>query len=112
MTLVHRVRVEDPRHRLRVRADVGRGDVLLGADLVDDLRREPARHALELAERPLPPVPDPPPPRPPQPPTPPAALPPPPTWQGPCPVGRGIGGGGGGGLWPAREGGVRDAVAG
>ena len=35
----------------RVRADVGRRDVLLRSDLVDDLGREAARHALELAER-------------------------------------------------------------
>ena len=40
---VHRVRVEDPGHHLRVRADVGRGDVLLRPDLVDDLGRVAAR---------------------------------------------------------------------
>ena len=51
VALVHRVGVEHPRHRRRVRADVRRGDVLLRADLVDDLRGEPARHALELAAR-------------------------------------------------------------
>ena len=51
VTLVHRVRVEDPRHRRGVRPDVRRRDVLLRADLVDDLRGVPARHALELAAR-------------------------------------------------------------
>ncbi len=51
MALVHRVRVEDPRHRRGVRADVGRRDVLLGADLVDDLGGVAARHPLELAAR-------------------------------------------------------------
>ena len=53
MTLVHRVRVEDPGHHARVGADVRRRDVLLRADLVDDLAREAAGHALELAPRKL-----------------------------------------------------------
>ncbi len=53
VALVHRVRVEDPGHHARVGADVGRGDVLLGADLVDDLARVTARQALELAAREL-----------------------------------------------------------
>ncbi len=51
MALVHRERVEDPRHRRGVRADVRRRDVFLGPDLVDDLRGEATRHALELAAR-------------------------------------------------------------
>ena len=49
--LVHRVGVEDPRHRRRVRADVRRRNVLLRPDLVDDLGGEAARHALELRAR-------------------------------------------------------------
>jgi hypothetical protein len=53
MALVHRVRVEDPRHHARVGADVGGGDVLLGADFVDDLARVAARQPLELAAREL-----------------------------------------------------------
>ncbi len=53
MALVHRVRVEDPRHHRAVGADVRRGDVLLGTDLVDDLDRIATRHALELAAREL-----------------------------------------------------------
>ena len=51
VALVHRVRVEDPRHHRRARADVGRRDVLLRPDLVDDLGRVAARHPLELADR-------------------------------------------------------------
>jgi hypothetical protein len=51
VALVHRVRVEDPRHDRAVRADVGRGNVLLRADLVDDLARVAPRHPLELAAR-------------------------------------------------------------
>src|SRR6266540_2974558 len=47
--LVHRVRVEDPGHDRPVGADVGSRYVLLGPDLVDDLRRVAARHLLELA---------------------------------------------------------------
>ena len=53
VALVHRERVEDPRHHLRARADVGRRDVALRADLVDDLGRVAARHALELLGREL-----------------------------------------------------------
>ena len=53
MALVHRVGVEDPRHHARVGADVGSRDVLLGADLVDDLARVAARQALELTAREL-----------------------------------------------------------
>ena len=49
MADVHRVGVEDPRHHLRVRPDVGRRDVLLRPDLVDDLRGVAPREALELA---------------------------------------------------------------
>jgi hypothetical protein len=49
VALVHRVGVEDPGHLAPRRADVGRGDVLLGADLVDDLARVAAGQALELA---------------------------------------------------------------
>ena len=48
VTDVHRVGVEDPRHHLRVGADVGRRNVLLRPDLVDDLRRVAAREPLEL----------------------------------------------------------------
>ena len=53
VALVHRVRVEDPRHHGAVGADVRRGDVLLRPDLVDDLGRVAPRHALELAARQL-----------------------------------------------------------
>ncbi len=58
VALVHRVRVEDPRHHGRVRADVRRRDVLLRPDLVHDLRRVAARHPLELARGELPRVAD------------------------------------------------------
>ena len=51
MALVHRVRVEDPRHGLGVRVHVRRRDVGRGADLVHDLAREAAGHPLELALR-------------------------------------------------------------
>ena len=51
VALVHRVGVEDPGHDARVGADVGCRDVLLGADLVDDLGGVPAGHPLELAAR-------------------------------------------------------------
>ena len=50
---VHRKRVHDPRHRLRVGAHVGRGDVAVGADEDRDLGREAAGHVLELVEREL-----------------------------------------------------------
>ena len=50
VALVHRVRVEDPGHLARARADVRRRDVLLRADLVDDLARVAARHPFELAD--------------------------------------------------------------
>jgi len=53
VTLVHRVRVEDPRHHRRVGADVGRRNVFLRPDLVDDLARVATRHALELRARQL-----------------------------------------------------------
>ena len=49
VALVHGVRVEDPRHLPRPRAHVRGGNVLLGADLRDDLGGEPAGHPLELA---------------------------------------------------------------
>ncbi len=48
---VHAVRVHDPRHRLLVGVDVGRGDVLLRSDGVDDLGDVAARQCLELAAR-------------------------------------------------------------
>jgi hypothetical protein len=48
VALVHRVGVEDPGHDATVRADVGRGDVPLRPDVVDDLARVAPRHALEL----------------------------------------------------------------
>ena len=51
VALVHRVRVEDPRHHLRVVPTSGAGMSRLGADLVDDLGGEAARHALELLGR-------------------------------------------------------------
>ena len=51
MTFIHRVRVEDPGHHLCVRAYIGGGDVLLGADLVDDLARVAPGRALELTRR-------------------------------------------------------------
>ena len=53
VALVHRVRVEDPRHHRGSRPDVRRGDVLLGPDLVDDLGRVAARELLELDPREL-----------------------------------------------------------
>src|SRR5207302_8823940 len=49
VAFVHRVGVEDPRHHAPVGTDIRRGNVLLRTDLVDDLARETARHALELA---------------------------------------------------------------
>src|ERR1019366_6420180 len=49
MALVHRVRVEHPRHHRAVGADIGSRDVLLRADLVDDLARVAAGATLELA---------------------------------------------------------------
>ena len=49
VTDVHRVRVEDPCHHLRVGTDVGRRDVLLRPDLVDDLGRVAAGEPLELS---------------------------------------------------------------
>src|SRR5215218_2706849 len=51
VALVHGVGVEDPGHDARVSADVGRRDVLLRADLVDDLGRVAACQALQLAPR-------------------------------------------------------------
>ena len=48
---VHRVRVEDPGHHLRIGAHVRSGNVLLRPDLVDDLGRVAAGEALLLAER-------------------------------------------------------------
>ena len=53
VALVHRVRVEDPGHHGPVGADVGRRDVLLRPDLVDDLRRIAAGQLLELVAREL-----------------------------------------------------------
>ena len=49
MADVHAVGVHDPRHDLIVGVDVRRGDVLLGADRVDDFRDVAARQRLELA---------------------------------------------------------------
>ena len=46
---VHAVGVHDPRHDLIVGVDVGRRDVFLGADRVDDLRDVAAGERLELA---------------------------------------------------------------
>jgi hypothetical protein len=46
---VHRVGVHHPRHDLIVGVDVGRGDVLLGADRVDDLGDVAAGQRFELA---------------------------------------------------------------
>ena len=51
MADLHRVRVHHPRHRLLVRRHVGGGDVLLRADHRQQLRREAARQALDLALR-------------------------------------------------------------
>src|SRR6266542_2891425 len=51
MALVHRVRVEDPGHDARVRPHVGRGNIALRSDLVDDLARVAARHPFELEPR-------------------------------------------------------------
>ena len=48
---VHAVGVHDPRHDLVVGVDVGRRDVLLGTDRVDDLGDVAARQRLELAPR-------------------------------------------------------------
>jgi len=48
---VHAVGVHHPRHHLLVGVDVGRGDVLLGADEVDDLRDVAARQRFDLAAR-------------------------------------------------------------
>ena len=51
VALLHRVRVHHPRHRLLVRRHVRRGNVVLRADDVHELRREPARDALQLPLR-------------------------------------------------------------
>ena len=51
VTDVHAVGVHHPRHDLIVGVDVGRRDVLFGADRVDDLRDVPPRQRLELAAR-------------------------------------------------------------
>jgi hypothetical protein len=51
MALVHRVGVEDPGHDARVGAYVGGRDVLLRADLVDDLRGVSAGHLHQFAAR-------------------------------------------------------------
>src|SRR2546423_268608 len=67
VALVHRVGVEDPGHRRAVGADVRRGNVLLGPDLVDDLAREAAGHPLPLVARHLLPIADDSAPRPPPP---------------------------------------------
>ena len=48
---LHRVGVHHPRHRLLVRRHVGRGDVLLRPDHRQQVRREAARQALDLARR-------------------------------------------------------------
>ena len=48
---LHRVRVHHPGHRLLVRGHVRSRNVLFRADDRQQLRRETARHALELAER-------------------------------------------------------------
>ena len=45
---MHRDRVHDPRHRLGVRADVGRRDVRVGTDDPLELGREAPRHGLQL----------------------------------------------------------------
>ena len=50
VALVHRVRVEDPGHLARARAHVGRGNVGLRPDEVDDLGRVAARHPLQLGD--------------------------------------------------------------
>ena len=51
--LLHRVRVHHPGHRLLVRGHVRGGDVLLRPDDGQELRREPARQALDLGQREL-----------------------------------------------------------
>ena len=48
VTLLHRVRVHHPRHRLLVRRHVGRGDVELRPDERRELRGEAARDARDL----------------------------------------------------------------
>jgi hypothetical protein len=48
---VHAVGVHDPGHDLGVGVDVGRGDVLVGADGIDDLGDVAARQRLQLAPR-------------------------------------------------------------
>jgi hypothetical protein len=50
---VHRVGVHEPGHRLRRGADVGRRDVLVGADNLDQFGRVPPRDPLELVLREL-----------------------------------------------------------
>src|SRR4051812_24408455 len=50
VALVHGIRVEDPSHLPRARADVRGGNVRLRPDEVDDLRGVAARHALELGD--------------------------------------------------------------
>src|SRR5436189_174068 len=46
---MHAVGVHHPRHDLLIGVDVGRGDVLLGADRVDDFRDVAAGEGFELA---------------------------------------------------------------
>ena len=46
---VHAVRVHKPRHNLRRRADIGRRNVLIGADDLDEFGRVPPRDPLEFA---------------------------------------------------------------
>ncbi len=49
MAHVHGVGIHDPGHGLLIGVDVGRGNILLRPDEVDDLRRVAARHALQFA---------------------------------------------------------------
>ena len=48
VTLVHRDRVHDPGHDLRVGVHIRRGDISIGADQNADLGREAASEALQL----------------------------------------------------------------
>ena len=51
LTHVHRVRIHEPRHRLRIGVDVGSGNVFVRTDDFDQFCGIPARDTLELALR-------------------------------------------------------------
>src|SRR5438552_9200261 len=50
VTSVHGIGVHDPRHRLLVSVHVRRGNIFLGSDEIEQLRRIASRHPFKLAE--------------------------------------------------------------